>query len=37
MVFGIATLLVALMTVGITPALGKTMTDTAAIPVVRES
>lgn len=36
MVFGVATLLVALMTVGITPALGKTMADTAAIPVVRE-
>jgi len=37
MVFGIATLLVALMTVRITPALGKTMADTAAINIVRES
>jgi predicted MFS family arabinose efflux permease len=33
-VFGVATLLVALMTVRITPALGKTMTDTNSIPVI---
>jgi MFS family permease len=36
-VFGVATLLVALMTVGITPALGKTMTDTSSIPIVKEN
>jgi MFS family permease len=36
-VFGVATLMVALMTVGITPALGKTMTDTSSIPIVKES
>lgn len=36
-VFGIATFLVAIMSVGITPALGKTMTDTSSIPIVKES
>jgi MFS family permease len=36
-VFGVATLLVALMTVGITPALGKTMTDTSSIPIVKDN
>jgi MFS family permease len=37
MVFGVATLLVALMSVKITPDLGKTMTDTSSIPIVKES
>lgn len=36
-VFGVATLLVAVMTVKITPALGKTMTDTSSIPIVKET
>lgn len=36
-IFGVATLMVALMTVKITPALGKTMTDTSSIPIVKES
>lgn len=35
-VFGVATLLVALMSASITPALGKTMTDTSSIPIVKE-
>lgn len=37
LVFGVATLLVAVMTVGITPALGKTMLETEPIKIVRES
>lgn len=36
-VFGVATLLVALMTVKITPDLGKTMTDTSSITIVKET
>jgi MFS family permease len=36
-VFGVATLIVALMTVSITPALGKTMTDTNSITVIKEN
>lgn len=37
LVFGVATLLVAVMTVRITPALGKTMLETEPIKIVRES
>lgn len=36
-IFGLATFVVALMSAGITPALGKTMTDTSSIPVIKES
>ncbi|CAB4636746.1 unannotated protein [freshwater metagenome] len=36
-VFGVATLLVALMTVEITPALGKTMADTSSITIIKET
>jgi predicted MFS family arabinose efflux permease len=36
-VFGVATFIVALMTVSITPALGKTMTDTNSITVIKEN